>query len=76
MPKAEVVPPSGFQEPSEPSDIAPGEQPRAQVASAQQENPQLIAHEKGAQASESEKTRRDGGLGGVSWKKYSGKPRL
>jgi len=50
--KAEEVPAAGFQEPSEPSDVKPGDMPRAQLMSEQGENPQLMAHRKGAQASD------------------------
>lgn len=42
-PRAEKLPPSAFAESSEPSGSAPGENPKEQITSAQEENPQIIA---------------------------------
>ncbi|GBE87935.1 hypothetical protein SCP_1201610 [Sparassis crispa] len=69
--KPELVPPSGFQEPSDPSRVAPEDRPesvRGVGAKEEPENPQLIAHERGEQATD----RREG----IERKGERGKARL
>ena len=61
-PKAQLVPPSGASEPSEPSEIRPEEKPKKQLTGEQEENPQAIAHRPGGQAADHKhKSRSDGG---------------
>jgi len=48
-PKAQVVPPSGLSEPSEPSQVKPEDKPKRQLAGEQEENPQVIAQKPGKQ---------------------------
>ncbi|KAI0349741.1 hypothetical protein OH77DRAFT_1525452 [Trametes cingulata] len=48
--KAEIVPPSSFSEPSEPSQLRPEDKPQDTLRGEQEENPQLIAHSKGKQS--------------------------
>ncbi|CDO75162.1 hypothetical protein BN946_scf184866.g3 [Trametes cinnabarina] len=55
--KAEIVPPSAFAEPSEPSQLRPEDKPADTIRGEQEENPQLVAHNKGQQAADG----RDGG---------------
>ncbi|KAI0787969.1 hypothetical protein C8Q74DRAFT_1366762 [Fomes fomentarius] len=71
LPEAEEVPPSSFSEPSEPSDLCPGDKPASTLRGPQEENPQLIAHSKGRQSGDAEGTnagsrasRGAGGAGG------------
>ncbi|KAH9902616.1 hypothetical protein C8Q73DRAFT_831560 [Cubamyces lactineus] len=48
--KAEIVPPSSFSEPSEPSQLCPEDKPKDTLRGEQEENPQLVAHNKGRQS--------------------------
>ncbi|KAH8100116.1 hypothetical protein BXZ70DRAFT_1008624 [Cristinia sonorae] len=48
-PKAQIVPPSGFAEPSEPSQITPENKSKKQLTEEQEENPQVIAQKPGKQ---------------------------
>ncbi|KAI9000666.1 hypothetical protein BD414DRAFT_404706 [Trametes punicea] len=50
--KAQLVPPSSSSEPSEPSQLCPEDRPAQALRGAQEENPQLVAHEKGRQAAD------------------------
>lgn len=45
--KAELVPPSSFSEPSEPSQIRPEDAPKDTLRGPQEENPQLVVYGKG-----------------------------
>ncbi|KAL7279327.1 hypothetical protein ACG7TL_007168 [Trametes sanguinea] len=64
--KAEIVPPSSFSEPSEPSQLRPEDKPAAALRGPQEENPQLVAHGKGRQAADG---RSGGPAGGEGRKK-------
>ncbi|KAJ8496590.1 hypothetical protein ONZ51_g1020 [Trametes cubensis] len=48
--KAQLVPPSSFSEPSEPSQLRPEDKPKDTLRGEQEENPQLVAHKKGRQS--------------------------
>ncbi|KAI0325436.1 hypothetical protein GY45DRAFT_1260812 [Cubamyces sp. BRFM 1775] len=48
--KAQLVPPSSFSEPSEPSQLRPEDKPERTLRGEQEENPQLVAHAKGKQS--------------------------
>ncbi|KAI0636088.1 hypothetical protein C8Q77DRAFT_1155799 [Trametes polyzona] len=66
--KAAVVPPSSFSEPSEPSELRPEDKPKNTLRGPQEENPQLIAHEKGSQSGDKGRLsagRAGGGQGGA-----------
>ncbi|KAJ3490827.1 hypothetical protein NLI96_g1148 [Meripilus lineatus] len=57
-PKLNKLPPSGFSEPSEPSDLSPEQNPRSQLTSNQEENPQIIAQNPGYQRKDYERNGR------------------
>ena len=65
--KPERVPANASSEPSEPSQLRPEDKPRTQLAGVQEENPQVVAHEKGRQACDSSKEleRKGRGIGAV-----------
>ncbi|KAI0671898.1 hypothetical protein C8Q78DRAFT_991411 [Trametes maxima] len=44
--KAERVPPSSFTEPSEPSQVRPEDRPKETLRGEQEENPQVVAHQR------------------------------
>ncbi|TFY83529.1 hypothetical protein EWM64_g476 [Hericium alpestre] len=52
--KPEVLPPSMFAEPSEPGDHKPSDNPRAQEAGQQEENPQAVLKVAGEDRPESQ----------------------
>ena len=56
-PRAQVVPPSGFSEPSEPSQLEPEDEPKQQLRGPQGENPQIIAQNPGKQYEDERKER-------------------
>lgn len=41
-PKSQQLPPSAFSEPSEPSQLKPGDKPKEQLRGSQEENPQIV----------------------------------
>ncbi|KAI0366260.1 hypothetical protein BV20DRAFT_971957 [Pilatotrama ljubarskyi] len=59
--KAEIVPPSSFSEPSEPSQLRPEDKPQDTIRGEQEENPQLVAHDKGKQSGDRKGTNGPGG---------------
>ncbi|KAI0775045.1 hypothetical protein BD413DRAFT_611414 [Trametes elegans] len=58
--KAAIVPPSSFSEPSEPSQVRPEDRPKETLRGTQEENPQLVAHDKGRQAADARGGRHPG----------------
>ncbi|GJF00064.1 hypothetical protein PsYK624_163420 [Phanerochaete sordida] len=60
-PKAQLVPPAGASEPSEPSEIRPEDKPKKQLTGKQEENPQVVAHRAGGQEADRKGRNKAGG---------------
>ena len=56
LPKAERLPDSSFAEPSEPSQLRPEDKPAPTLRGEQEENPQLVAHNRGRQSGDAKGT--------------------
>ena len=56
LPKAERLPDSSFSEPSEPSQLRPEDKPARALRGEQEENPQLLAHNRGRQSGDAKGT--------------------
>ncbi|KAI0687690.1 hypothetical protein BC835DRAFT_1309143 [Cytidiella melzeri] len=61
--KPEVVSPSSSEEPSEPSEIKPENKPKDQLTGTQQENPQVVMHKPGKQATDAKSAAAQDGKG-------------
>lgn len=60
-PQVDDPPPSAFSEPSEPSQVTPGEKDKALITSAQEENPQVVVKKDPETAKQREKDAMQGG---------------
>ena len=69
LPKAQRLPDSSFSEPSEPSQLRPKDKPARALRGEQEENPQLVAHNRGRQSGDAKGTN-----AGVNGPAASGKP--
>ena len=53
-PKPQIISPAAASEPSEPSEVRPGDKDKKQLAEEQEENPQVVAHRPSRQEADRE----------------------